>query len=153
MMCGSCSLENAFKLCYYKYMDKVRGGRDFTQEENDSCMINQAPGTPKLWYWTRFVTKTCHVSCYFLAFCLSMEGFMAEQLHPWLAPIPNPFTKWMFHCLIGLLPTFPDTSNQHRIWSKFTSWHLCVCFRYPLEDNVAYNDAEDKKCLAGVHKQ
>merc|ERR1712223_1350681 len=29
-------------------MNKVRGGRDFTQEEMDSCMINQVPGTPKL---------------------------------------------------------------------------------------------------------
>jgi len=26
---------------------KVRGGRDFTQEEMDSAMINQAPGTPR----------------------------------------------------------------------------------------------------------
>lgn len=50
MMCGSCSLENSFKLCYIRYMDNLRGGRDFTKEEMESCMINQAPGTPKLWY-------------------------------------------------------------------------------------------------------
>jgi len=48
MMCGSCSIENSFKLMYFKHMDKVRGGRDFNQEEMESCMINQAPGTPKL---------------------------------------------------------------------------------------------------------
>lgn len=49
MMCGSCSNENAFKLMYFKFMDEVRGGRDtFTQEELDSCMINQPPGTPRL---------------------------------------------------------------------------------------------------------
>ncbi len=41
MMCGSCSNENAFKLMYFKAMDKARGGRDFTQEEMESCMINQ----------------------------------------------------------------------------------------------------------------
>jgi 4-aminobutyrate aminotransferase/(S)-3-amino-2-methylpropionate transaminase len=43
MMCGSCSNENAFKLMHFKYMERERGGRDFTQEERDSCMINQAP--------------------------------------------------------------------------------------------------------------
>ena len=47
MMCGSCANENAFKMMYFKYMDDLRGGRDFTQEEMDSCMINQAPGTPQ----------------------------------------------------------------------------------------------------------
>jgi len=48
MMCGSCSNENAFKMMYFKYMEKVRGGRDFTEEEMVSCMTNQAPGTPQL---------------------------------------------------------------------------------------------------------
>ena len=42
MMCGSCSNENAFKLMHFKHMERERGGRDFTQEERDSCMINQA---------------------------------------------------------------------------------------------------------------
>ena len=41
MMCGSCSIENSFKLMYFKHMDKVRGGRAFNQEEMESCMINQ----------------------------------------------------------------------------------------------------------------
>ncbi|XP_023328158.1 4-aminobutyrate aminotransferase, mitochondrial [Eurytemora carolleeae] len=48
MMCGSCSNENAFKLMHFKHMEKERGGRAFTQEEIDSCMINQSPGTPNL---------------------------------------------------------------------------------------------------------
>ena len=48
MMCGSCSNENAFKLMHFKYMDKVRGGEGFSQEAMDSCMVNQAPGTPNL---------------------------------------------------------------------------------------------------------
>ena len=43
MMCGSCSIENSFKLMYFKHMDKVRGGRAFNQEEMDTCMINQVP--------------------------------------------------------------------------------------------------------------
>jgi len=48
MMCGSCSNENAFKLMHFKYMDKQREGRAFSQEEQESCMINQSPGTPNL---------------------------------------------------------------------------------------------------------
>ena len=40
MMCGSCSNENAFKLMFFKYMDKVRGGREFSAEEMESCMVN-----------------------------------------------------------------------------------------------------------------
>ncbi len=43
-MCGSCSNENAFKLMHFKHMEKERGGREFTQEERDSCMVNQAGG-------------------------------------------------------------------------------------------------------------
>ena len=41
MMCGSCSNENSFKLMYFRHMDKLRGGRDFTPEEMESCMINK----------------------------------------------------------------------------------------------------------------
>ena len=48
MMCGSCSNENAFKMMCFKYMDDLRGGRAFTKEEEESCMINQPPGTPRL---------------------------------------------------------------------------------------------------------
>ena len=47
MACGSCSNENAYKAIYIRYRTKERGGStDFTQEELDSCMINQAPGCP-----------------------------------------------------------------------------------------------------------
>lgn len=48
MMCGSCSNENAFKLMHFKYMNKVRGGAGFSPEAMESCMINEAPGTPNL---------------------------------------------------------------------------------------------------------
>jgi len=48
MMCGSCSNENAFKLMHFYHMEKERGGRAFNQQEIESCMINQEPGTPDL---------------------------------------------------------------------------------------------------------
>lgn len=49
MMCGSCSNENAFKNLFISYKRKERGERvDFSEEENESCMINQPPGSPQL---------------------------------------------------------------------------------------------------------
>ena len=47
MMCGSCSNENAFKMMNFVYMDRVRGGRDFNQEEMSSCMVNQVRSLAK----------------------------------------------------------------------------------------------------------
>lgn len=49
MMCGSCSNENAFKNIFIWYR-RTQRGEDvaFTKEEMESCMINQAPGSPAL---------------------------------------------------------------------------------------------------------
>ncbi|KAK2587998.1 hypothetical protein KPH14_004074 [Odynerus spinipes] len=47
MMCGSCSNENAFKNIFMWYAEKQRKGAPFTKEEMETCMINQAPGSPK----------------------------------------------------------------------------------------------------------
>lgn len=48
-MCGSCSNENAFKNLFISYKRKERGERaKFSEEENESCMINQPPGSPRL---------------------------------------------------------------------------------------------------------
>uniref|UniRef100_A0A2K6DBX0 4-aminobutyrate aminotransferase, mitochondrial n=1 Tax=Macaca nemestrina TaxID=9545 RepID=A0A2K6DBX0_MACNE len=46
MACGSCSNENAFKTIFMWYRSKERGQRGFSQEELETCMINQAPGCP-----------------------------------------------------------------------------------------------------------
>ncbi|XP_026676956.1 4-aminobutyrate aminotransferase, mitochondrial-like, partial [Diaphorina citri] len=49
MMCGSCSNENAYKNIFIWYQNKQRGGASgFTKEEQESSMINQAPGAPNL---------------------------------------------------------------------------------------------------------
>lgn len=48
MMCGSCANENAYKALCIKYMKKERGGKTFSKEEMDSCMINAPPGSPSL---------------------------------------------------------------------------------------------------------
>ncbi|KAK4321583.1 hypothetical protein Pmani_007608 [Petrolisthes manimaculis] len=47
MSCGSCSNENAYKAIYMWYRTKERGGRlEFTEEELQTCMVNQTPGCP-----------------------------------------------------------------------------------------------------------
>lgn len=49
MMCGTCSNENAIKLMFMNYMNKLRDGRsEFTKEELETTMKHQAPGSPKL---------------------------------------------------------------------------------------------------------
>lgn len=49
MMCGSCSNENAYKNMFMLYRKNQRGENvSFSEEEMQSCMINQAPGAPKL---------------------------------------------------------------------------------------------------------
>ncbi|KAI8375259.1 4-aminobutyrate aminotransferase [Choanephora cucurbitarum] len=45
-MCGSCANENAFKTAFMYKAAKRRGGRDFSLEELNSCMKNEAPGSP-----------------------------------------------------------------------------------------------------------
>lgn len=49
MMCGSCANENAYKNIFIWYQKMQRGiDAPFSAEEINSCMINQAPGAPKL---------------------------------------------------------------------------------------------------------
>ncbi|XP_073245539.1 4-aminobutyrate aminotransferase, mitochondrial-like [Porites lutea] len=48
MACGTCSVENAFKLAFMHYKSKHRGDPEPRIEDLDSCMLNQAPGTPPL---------------------------------------------------------------------------------------------------------
>lgn len=46
MMCGSCSVEGSYKLAFMALARKLRGGKTFTQKDLDSCMCNEAPGSP-----------------------------------------------------------------------------------------------------------
>ena len=61
MMCGSCSNENAFKLMHFAHMEREREGRPFTQEEIDTCMINQV----RLFfdYTLKGKRKNCTLGC------------------------------------------------------------------------------------------
>ncbi|CEG76627.1 Putative 4-aminobutyrate aminotransferase [Rhizopus microsporus] len=46
VMCGSCANENAFKTAFMYKAAKKRGQADFSVQELESCMKNQAPGSP-----------------------------------------------------------------------------------------------------------
>lgn len=48
MACGSCSVENALKAAFMRYMDLQRGGAAPSQEAMTSTVYNQSPGSPKL---------------------------------------------------------------------------------------------------------
>lgn len=49
MMCGSCSNENAYKNMFLWYRRTQRGENvPFSEEEMNSCMNNQQPGSPNL---------------------------------------------------------------------------------------------------------
>lgn len=48
MMCGSCSVENAFKAAMIKYRADQRGEYLPTEIELDTCMRSEEPGTPDL---------------------------------------------------------------------------------------------------------
>ena len=49
-MCGTCSVEASFKHAMITYQQRKRGGMDVppTAEELETCMLNVAPGSPKL---------------------------------------------------------------------------------------------------------
>lgn len=48
MMCGACSNENAMKSAFIAYKMRDRGGKEFTNEEKNSSIMNQRPGCPDL---------------------------------------------------------------------------------------------------------
>jgi 4-aminobutyrate aminotransferase/(S)-3-amino-2-methylpropionate transaminase len=47
-MCGSCANETAYKAAFMYHQAQKRGDVSFTDEELNSCMKNQAPGSPDL---------------------------------------------------------------------------------------------------------
>ena len=48
MLCGTSSNENAIKTAFIHYQTCKRGGKPPSQEDMNSCMSNQLPGTPNL---------------------------------------------------------------------------------------------------------
>jgi len=116
MMCGTCSNENGIKLMFMRYMHKRRGGRtEFTEEELDTVLKHEAPGSPRL----------------------SILSF-----------------KGAFHGrTVGLL----SCSNSRPIQGvdiPSLNWPKAdfPVYKYPLEENLRENEAEDARCLARVEE-
>ncbi|KAM7345249.1 4-aminobutyrate aminotransferase [Cochliomyia hominivorax] len=114
MMCGSCSNENAYKNIFMWYRRTQRGENvPFTEEEKNSCMVNMAPGAPKL-----------SLLSFKGAFHGRTMGSLSTTHSKYIHKIDVPSFDWP-------IATFPK-------------------YRYPLEENVAYNQEQDKNCLAEV---
>lgn len=47
-MCGTCANEQAFKHMFIKHARQKRGGKDFSDEELASSMLNKPPGCPNV---------------------------------------------------------------------------------------------------------
>ena len=114
MMCGSCSNENAYKNIFMWYRRNQRGENvSFTEEEMASCMVNMAPGAPKL-----------SLLSFKGAFHGRTLGSLATTHSKYIHKIDVPSFDWP-------VASFPQ-------------------YRYPLEENVAYNQEQDKRSLAEV---
>ena len=114
-MCGTCSVEAAFKLALISYSQGKRGGMDVppTQEELETTMLNQAPGSPN------------HSILSF------KSGFHGRLLGALSATRTNPMHKVDF-------PAFDWPAAEP------------PTYKFPLEDNVEYNKAQDQASLADV---
>ena len=115
-------------------MNKIRGGRDFSPEEIESCMINKAPGTPNLSV---------------LSFHGGFHGRTAASLacthSKYIHKIDVPLSPW------------PVASFPRYLILQHIDILICVAFstnltntryKYPLEDFIRENTAEDERCLA-----
>lgn len=119
MLCGSSANENAFKQAFFAYRvkeraEKGKGPIDFTEEELQSCMINQEPGS---------------------ANNLSIMSFSGG-----------------FHGRTFGALSCTHSKAVHKIDAPAFDWPTAPFpqMKYPIEENIAHNDAEDKRCIAAV---
>nr|MBE5725108.1 putative4-aminobutyrate aminotransferase, mitochondrial-like [Cucujiformia] len=104
------------KKIFMWYQKKIRGGDvRFTKEEEDSCMLNLPPGSPKL-----------SLLCFHGAFHGRTFGALSTTHSKAIHKIDIPAFDWP-------VAHFPK-------------------YKYPLEENVRENNAEDAKCLAEVEE-
>jgi 4-aminobutyrate aminotransferase/(S)-3-amino-2-methylpropionate transaminase len=114
-MCGSCANENAFKTAFMYKAAKNRGEKDFSVEDLQSCMKNQAPGSPDM-----------AILSFTQAFHGRLFGSLTATASKAIHKVDIPAFDWP-------KATFPLR-------------------KYPLEDNVEYNQKVEKESLAEVEK-
>jgi len=117
MMCGTCANENGIKMIFMRYMQQQRGGRtEFTQQELNSVLKHQAPGSPKLSMLS--FSNGFHGRTIGLLSCSNSRPIQGVDI-----------------------PSLP--------WPKANFPH----YKYPLEENIAENKAEDERCLADMEEK
>eukprot|EP00929_Paragymnodinium_shiwhaense_P123350 TRINITY_DN970_c0_g1_i1.p1 TRINITY_DN970_c0_g1~~TRINITY_DN970_c0_g1_i1.p1 ORF type:complete len:560 (-),score=107.25 TRINITY_DN970_c0_g1_i1:310-1872(-) len=121
MLCGSSANENVFKAVFFRMRTKQReaegrGATDFSEDEINTVMTNQAPG--------------CANDLSIMSFS---GGFHGRTL--------------------GAL-SCTHSKMVHKIDVPAFDWPTAPfpCLKYPLEDNVEHNVAEEQRCLAEVRK-
>jgi 4-aminobutyrate aminotransferase / (S)-3-amino-2-methylpropionate transaminase len=114
-MCGSCANENAFKTAFMYKAAKNRGEKEISVEELQSCMKNQAPGSPDM-----------SILSFTQAFHGRLFGSLTATASKAIHKVDIPAFDWP-------KATFPLR-------------------KYPLEDNVEYNQKVEKESLAEVQK-
>ncbi|MFH4978244.1 hypothetical protein AB6A40_004953 [Gnathostoma spinigerum] len=116
MLCGSSANENAIKTAFMWYQSQKRGGKPPSQEDLDSCMRDQLPGTPNL-------------------SVLSFDG--------------------SFHGRTMGMLSVTHSKAIHKV--DIPSFHWPVArfprYKYPLKNNVDYNQKEDRNCLEEVEEK
>ena len=113
MSCGSTANENAYKVAFIAYMAKYRNGKQPTEEDLHSCMLNAGPGSPAL-------------------SILSFHGaFHGRTLGTLSLTRSKPIHKLDIPAFDWPVAPFPQ-------------------LKYPLEDNIEENTAEEKRCLTAV---
>ena len=75
---------------------------------------------------------------------------MEELMDLFLVLIPKPSTSWMFLYLTGQLLISQGTDQVFQDNSSCSNRNFYDRYKYPLEENVKENQAEDKRCLAKV---
>ncbi|XP_059179651.1 4-aminobutyrate aminotransferase, mitochondrial-like [Physella acuta] len=83
MGCGTCSIESGQKAVFMAYQRKLRGGRQPTDEEKQSSLMNQLPGSPKVSFLS--FKNSFHGRC---------MGALAMSHAKWFHKLDFPVPDW-----------------------------------------------------------
>ncbi|XP_047988101.1 4-aminobutyrate aminotransferase, mitochondrial-like [Leguminivora glycinivorella] len=104
MMCGACSLENAYKCAFFWYRAKQRGSKlDFTPEELNTCMVNQPPGSPDL-----------AVMSFWGAFHGRAFGALSTTRSKWIHKIDCPAFDWP----VAPFPRYQYPLHENQLYNR-----------------------------------
>ncbi|KAK3768506.1 hypothetical protein RRG08_060868 [Elysia crispata] len=83
MGCGTCSIESGQKAVYMAYQRRLRGSRPYSQDEMNTSLMNQSPGSPKLSFLS--FTNAFHGRC---------MGALGMSHAKWFHKLDFPVPDW-----------------------------------------------------------